>query len=46
MEKKKIAQNISEKLEYICLDLKQIPETLKYVENINYKPTVGIEENK
>ena len=46
MEKKKIAQNISEKLEYICLDLKQIPETLKYVENINYKPNVGIEENK
>ena len=46
MEKKKIAQNISEKLEYICLDLKQIPETLKYVENINYKPNAGIEENK
>ena len=46
MEKKKIAQNISEKLEYICLDLEQIPETLKYVENINFKPNTGIEENK
>ena len=46
MEKKKIAQKISEKLEYICLDLEQIPETLKYVENINFKPNTGIEENK
>ena len=46
MEKKKIAQKISEKLEYICLDLEQIPETLKYVENINFKPNMGIEENK
>ena len=46
MEKKKIAQKISEKLEYICLDLEQIPETLKYVENINFKPNPGIEENK
>ena len=45
MEKKKIAQKISEKLEYICLDLEQIPETLKYVENINFKPNMGIEEN-
>ena len=46
MEKKKIAQAMSEKLEYICLDLEQIPETLKYVENINFKPNIGIEENK
>jgi len=46
LEKKKIAQAMSEKLEYICLDLEQIPETLKYVENINFKPNIGIEENK
>ena len=46
MEKKKIAQKISEKLEYICLDLEEIPETLKYSENINFKPNTGIEENK
>ena len=46
MEKKKIAQKISEKLEYICLDLEEIPETLKYIENINFKPNTGIEENK
>ena len=46
MEKKKIAQAMSEKLEYICLDLEQIPETLKYVENINFKPNIGIEENE
>ena len=46
MEKKKIAQEIAEKLEYICLDLEQIPETLKYVENINFRPNTGIEENK
>ena len=36
---------MSEKLEYICLDLEQIPETLKYVENINFKPNIGIEDN-
>jgi len=46
LEKKKIAQKISEKLEYICLDLEEIPETLKYIENINFKPNTGIEENK
>lgn len=46
MEKKKIAQKISEKLEYICLDLEEIPETLKYIENINFKPNTRIEENK
>ena len=46
MEKKKIAQELAEKLEYICLDLEQIPETLKYVENINFRPNTGIEENK
>ena len=46
MEKKKIAQKISEKLEYICLDLEEITETLKYIENINFKPNTGIEENK
>ena len=46
MEKKKIEQKISEKLEYICLDLEEIPETLKYIENINFKPNTGIEENK
>ena len=46
MEKKKIAQAMSEKLEYICLDLEQIPETLKYVENINFKPNIDLYHQK
>ena len=46
MEKKKNAREITEKLEYICLNLEEIPETLKYVENISFTPNAGIEENK
>ena len=46
MEKKKVAQELAKKLEYIGLNLEEIPETLKYVENLNFKPNIGIEENE
>ena len=44
--KNKISQDITEKLEYIGLNLEEIPATLKYVEVLNFKPNIGIEENK
>lgn len=44
--KKKDSQDITEKLEYIGLNLEEIPATLKYVEILNFRPNVGIEENK
>ncbi len=46
MEKKKVEQEISKKLEYIGLDLEKIPETLKLVEDLEFKPNVGIDEKK
>ena len=46
MEKSKLPQEIVKKLEYIGLNLEEIPETLKYVETLNFKPNIGIEENK
>ena len=46
MEKNNIPREIEKKLEYIGLNIEQIPETLKYVEQINFKPNIGIEENK
>ena len=46
MEKKKNADEITKKLEYIGLDLEKIPGTLKYVENIDFRPNLGIEENQ
>ena len=39
-------QEIAKKLEYIGLNLKEIPETLKLVENLQFKPNVGIDEKK
>ena len=46
MEKSKLPREIEKKLEYIGLNLEEIPETLKYVETLNFKPNIGIEENK
>ena len=39
-------QEIAKKLEYIGLNLEEIPETLKLVENLQFKPNVGIDEKK
>ena len=46
LEKKNKTQEITKKLEYIGLNLEEIPETLKFVENINFKPNVGFDEKK
>ena len=46
MEKKNKNQKINEKLEYIGLNLEEIPETLKLVEPLQFKPNVGIDEKK
>ena len=46
MKKENIANELKTKLEYIGLDLENIPETLKIVEEIKYKPAVGIDEKK
>ena len=46
MEKKNKTQEITKKLEYLGLNLEEIPETLKFVENINFKPNVGFDEKK
>ena len=46
MEKKNKNQKINEKLEYIGLNLEEIPETLKLVEDLQFKPNIGIDEKK
>lgn len=46
MEKKNKTQEIKEKLEYIGLNLEEIPATLKLVEDIQFRPNVGIDEKK
>ena len=46
MEKKSKEQEIAEKLEYIGLDLEQIPETIKNYEDVKFKPTTGFDEKK
>ena len=46
MEKKNKNQEINKKLEYIGLNLEEIPETLKLVEDLEFKPNVGIDEKK
>ena len=46
MEKKNKSQEIKKKLEYIGLNLDEIPETLKLVEDLQFKPNVGIDEKK
>jgi len=39
-------QEISKKLEYIGLNLNEVPETLKLVEDLKFKPNIGIDEKK
>ena len=46
MEKKNKNQEIKNKLEYIGLNLEEIPETLKLVEELQFRPNVGIDEKK
>ena len=46
MEKKNKTQEINEKLEYIGLNLQEIPQTLKLVENMQFKPNSGFDEKK
>ena len=46
MEKKNKSQEIKKKLEYIGLNLEEIPETLKLVEELHFQPNAGIDEKK
>ena len=46
MEKKNKEQELTKKLEYIGLKLDEIPETLKLVEDLQFKPNVGFDEKK
>lgn len=46
MKKEEKTQEIQQKLEYIGLNLDEIPETLKLVENLKYRPVAGMEEKK
>ena len=46
MEKKNKSQEIKNKLEYIGLNLEEIPETLKLVENLYFQPKAGVDEKK
>jgi len=46
LEKKNKNQEIKKKLEYIGLNLEEIPETLKLVEDLDFKPNAGIDEKK
>lgn len=46
MKKENKEQEIAKKLEYIGLNLEEIPETLKLVEDLQFKPTVGFDEKK
>ena len=46
MEKKNKTQEIKKKLEYIGLNLEEIPETLKLVEDLQFRPNPGFDEKK
>ncbi len=46
MEKKNKKQEINKKLEYIGLNLEEIPETLKLVEDLEFRPNANIDEKK
>lgn len=46
MEKKNKTQEIKKKLEYIGLNLEEIPETLKLVEDLEFRPNTGFDEKK
>ncbi len=44
LEKINKTQEINEKLEYIGLNLEEIPETLKLVEYLQFRPNAGFDE--
>ena len=44
LEKINKTQEINEKLEYIGLNLEEIPETLKLVEDLQFRPNAGFDE--
>lgn len=46
MEKKNKTQEIKKKLEFIGLDLDEIPKTLKLVEDLKFRPNSGFDEKK
>ena len=46
LEKEIREEEISKKLEYIGLNLEEIPETLKLVEDLEFKPSVSFDEKK
>ena len=46
LEKIEITQEINEKLEYIGLNLEEIPETLKLIEDLQFRPNTGFDEKK
>ena len=46
MEKKNKTQEIKKKLEYIGLNLEEITETLKLVEDLQFRPNPGFDEKK
>ena len=46
MKKENKEQELNKKLEYIGLNLEEIPETLKLVEDLQFKPNVGFDEKK
>ncbi len=46
LEKKNKTQEIKKKLEFIGLDLENIPKTLKLVEDLKFRPNSGFDEKK
>ena len=46
LEKIERTQEINEKLEYIGLNLEEIPETLKLIEDLQFRPNTGFDEKK
>ena len=46
MKKVNKEQELAKKLEYIGLNLEEVPETLKLVEDLQFKPNVGFDEKK
>ena len=46
LEKKNKTQEMKEKLEYIGLNLDEIPKTLKLVEDLKFRPNSGFDEKK
>ncbi|MCI8273812.1 MAG: hypothetical protein HFJ55_07030 [Clostridia bacterium] len=46
MKKENKEQELTKKMEFIGLNLEEIPETLKLVENLQFKPNVGFDEKK